>query len=331
MLPFVSIVIPAFNEERYIARCLQSLKKLDYPTDRFDITIIDNGSTDNTVAIARSFNVQVEVLSNCKVGAVRNHGVALAKGDIVAFVDSDCEVAPRWLSAAVEELSNKTTGAVGGVYLVEKAACWVEQAWITEQTSVRRETDSLAGGSFIMTKQLFHALGGFDVSLSAGEDDNLSHRVQLAGYKVIQLRDCAVVHLGYPKTLIGTMRRQRWHGSYQIESARSLSDKLLWLTHLYTLAALLLPISLLAMTLLPQAWLLMLSAALTSVLALLGIPGLAAVHRLIKYEGNQFELLKLAQLYAIYQFYFVGRMLGLIENYRRRWFRSQKSMLGADR
>ncbi|GAA5218539.1 glycosyltransferase [Corallincola platygyrae] len=325
MLPFVSIVIPAFNEERYIARCLQSLAKLDYPRDRFDIRVIDNGSQDRTAEICREHGVEVEVLERCLVGAVRNHGVAESKGEIVAFVDSDCEVDPRWLSAAVEELNNPETGAVGGVYLVEKDACWVEKAWITEQVSERRETDSLAGGSFIMRRALFEELGGFDTSLSAGEDDNLSHRVQLAGYKVIQLKDCAVVHLGYPKTLSGTMRRQMWHGSYQIESARSLSDKLLWLTHLYTLAGLLLIPTILASWFVPA----MAVVALLCALSLLGIPGLAATHRLIKYEGNRLELVKLAQLYVIYQAYFVGRMFGLIKNYRRRWFSPRNSAVGA--
>jgi hypothetical protein len=116
-----------------------------------------------------------------------------------------------------------------------------------------------------------------------------------------------------------------WHGSYQIESARSLADKLLWLTHTYTLCGLLLLPALLLSLWFQTGWM----AAAICLLGLLFIPGLAAVHRLIKYEGNRLELLKLAQLYVIYQFYFVGRMLGLIKNYRRRWFSRSDPAVGA--
>lgn len=91
----VSVVIPAFNEEKRIALCLQSVKGQIEPAD--EIIVVDNNSTDKTKEIAKSFNVTV--LEEKKQGIIptRNTGFDKAKGDIIARTDADSKVPPDWI------------------------------------------------------------------------------------------------------------------------------------------------------------------------------------------------------------------------------------------
>jgi glycosyltransferase involved in cell wall biosynthesis len=85
----VSIILPARNEERSIERALDALNALAYPRERYEVIVVDNGSTDATTRIARSRGVQVLQHPEGRVGAVRNAGAAGATGSILAFLDAD--------------------------------------------------------------------------------------------------------------------------------------------------------------------------------------------------------------------------------------------------
>jgi glycosyltransferase involved in cell wall biosynthesis len=96
--PFISIIIPIYNEERYIERCAKALVEQDYPRDRFEILFVDNNSSDRSAEIARGIE-GIRVLSESTQGdyAARNRGIAEAKGEIFAFVDSDTAPHSDWL------------------------------------------------------------------------------------------------------------------------------------------------------------------------------------------------------------------------------------------
>jgi glycosyltransferase involved in cell wall biosynthesis len=214
---FISIIVPAYNEERYIQDCLKSLLALDYPKEYYEIIVVDNGSSDKTVDLAKELGIHVEIKHGGKVGGVRNHGANVAKGKIFAFIDGDCVAPSNWLCSAVQELKNENIGAVGGVYLLRKNPSWVELGWVLNNQPVTQKTNSLVGGSFIVKADVFNHLGGFDESINAGEDTNLSGSI--ASFKdVYHLKDCAVIHLGYPNDIVGFMKRQFWHASSYFKS-----------------------------------------------------------------------------------------------------------------
>ncbi len=100
---FISVVVPMFNEERYVRRCAESLLAQDYPRDRFEILMVDNNSTDRSAEIAREID-GVRVLAEPVQGdyAARNTGIANARGEIIAFTDSDTAPAPDWLTNIAE-------------------------------------------------------------------------------------------------------------------------------------------------------------------------------------------------------------------------------------
>ena len=113
---FVSVIIPAFNAEKTVESCIRSLLNQQYPKSRYEIIVIDNGSTDNTLKILQKFRRTIRILNEGKRGsyAARNKGIKHVKGDIIAFTDSDCIADKNWLQSITNAFQNKLINLVGG-------------------------------------------------------------------------------------------------------------------------------------------------------------------------------------------------------------------------
>ncbi|WP_226596265.1 glycosyltransferase [Marinobacter nauticus] len=225
-VPFVSVVVPVFNESKYISDCLRALLRQDYPKNRYEVIVVDNGSTDDSVSIAKEFTDKVFIKENVKVGGVRNYGVKQAKGEILAFIDGDCVAGEHWLSKAVEVLANENVGGVGGGCLLRDRPSWVERGWKLNSIKETRKVKALAGGSFIVGRSLFEKLGGFNELINAGEDTRLSVDITDLGFELWFTEECYVVHLGYPSTLRGFFQREFWHASSYLKSNYGFKDKM---------------------------------------------------------------------------------------------------------
>lgn len=113
--PIVSIIIPVFNDERRIVYLLESINKLRYPKELYEVIIVDNGSTDKTRENACKYNIRLLREDSIKSSyAARNKGILNSKGEIIAFTDSDCILDKNWLINGVSELQNKKCNLLGG-------------------------------------------------------------------------------------------------------------------------------------------------------------------------------------------------------------------------
>lgn len=209
-LPFFSIVIPAKNEAKLLPTCLESLKQLDYPGDRFEIIVVDNGSSDATVSLARQVANQVLECPNISIGAMRNRGVEASQGSILAFIDADCLALPSWLNAINEVLADEHC-VTGSECLIEKDAGWVAETWCCLQQTHAMPVTCLASNNLIVPKDIFDLIGGYDENLRTGEDCELCARAR-KHVRVIADPRVQVVHRGVPKTLKQFFRREIWHG-----------------------------------------------------------------------------------------------------------------------
>ena len=112
-VPFVSIVIPAYNEEASILRSLEALNRLDYPA--FEVIVVNDGSTDYTFSVIERANVKcIHLRKNQGKSAALNAGIAEAKGEIVVFSDSDSWLDPMALRYLIEGFTSPRVGAVSG-------------------------------------------------------------------------------------------------------------------------------------------------------------------------------------------------------------------------
>jgi len=114
----ISVVVPFLNEQRYVRRCVESLLAADYPSDRVEFIFVDNGSTDGGPAIVREYpRIKLLRVTDGQVYTARNAALEVANGEVIAFTDADCEVAPAWLEAIREETldhgASFVMGAVG--------------------------------------------------------------------------------------------------------------------------------------------------------------------------------------------------------------------------
>lgn len=116
--PFISVVIPAYNEEKYLSRCLKALQRQIYPKEKFDVIVVNNNSTDRTAEIAKSFGVQVILEKQQGHVFSLNRGLKAAKGEILAITDSDTIVSPNWLMKLAKTFNDpKIVGVTGSLKL----------------------------------------------------------------------------------------------------------------------------------------------------------------------------------------------------------------------
>lgn len=211
---FVSIIIPTFNNEKYIRDCLRSLFQQNYNKDAWEILVVDNGSSDRTLEIARGYSCKIIEKCVGTISSSRNAGAAQSKGDILAFIDSDCIAPPNWLKEAIELLDKSGAGAVGAEYSLPTDTTWVERTWYlnTTRRKVDGETDWLPSCNLIVLRQYFERVGGFNEKLVTTEDVDFSHRIRALGAKIISNPKLSVIHLRNSKSVKEFFEKERWRG-----------------------------------------------------------------------------------------------------------------------
>jgi glycosyltransferase involved in cell wall biosynthesis len=218
----ISIIIPALNEEKMIGRCLESLTRLAFASDRFEVLVVDNGSRDNTLIIADAFkdrlNLKILQQPGVRISALRNLGARAALGDMLAFLDADCLAPADWLDRILALAPKDGTGVLGAHYLLPEDSSWVGRTWHRYQEAPKSgEVSHVPAGDLIMRREDFLKLGGFDETIQTNEDYELCERARNAGMHVRAFPQIGVIHLGTAQTLRVFFRKQAWHGTHVIK------------------------------------------------------------------------------------------------------------------
>lgn len=209
----VSIIIPAFNEGKRLPMCLESIGYLDYPRERIELIVIDNGSTDETCEIAEKSGALVLVDKTKNVSGLRNLGARQAKGDILAFVDADCTVSRDWLTRAVAYFEKADVAAWGSPPSVPLGATWVQRAWylVRKKDKEIQEVDWLESMNLFVRRDQFLSIGGFNENLVTCEDADFSFRIAKHG-RIISDSRIAAIHLGEASTVREFIKKEIWRG-----------------------------------------------------------------------------------------------------------------------
>src|SRR5947209_2513296 len=218
----VTVIIPALNEEKMIGRCLESLAQLNFVRERFEVIVVDNGSADQTIEIAKSFqnqlNLRIFEKAGVRISALRNLGARQAQGSIVAFLDADCLVPSGWLEHMIELVPANSAGIVGAHYLLPENSSWVGRTWHRYHEAEKSgEVSHVPAGDLIMRREDFFRLGGFDETIQTNEDYELCERARAGGMTVRAAPEMGVVHLGTAQSLHVFFRKQAWHGTHVIK------------------------------------------------------------------------------------------------------------------
>jgi len=215
----VSFVIPAFNERQYIQGCLEAIRREAAACGiQAEVIVVDNGSQDNTVELARSSGARVLSIARSSVSDARNFGAAQARHPIIAFIDADVEITGRWTSTFLQQweaiLQDDNT-LTGHQYVVRDNPGWIERYWFGNL-----HDRFLAGGNIVISRSLFDKIGGFDATLRTGEDFDLCERAITAGANYYEEPGYEAIHLGFPRTLTRFIKREIWHGEGDYQTLR---------------------------------------------------------------------------------------------------------------
>lgn len=200
----ISVVIPAYNEEKTLGRCLRSLAQ-QYTSLPYEIIVVDNNSTDNTQRIAQTYlkKMRIRVIPERRKGrgAARRAGFRVAKGEVILSTDADAAVPPNWVETLATTLLNKPYVAITGTSKVEDSSLFVNHAYNLMQPMsmiVYRLFFGhywLSGFNFGIRRDIYMQSGGFDPDLNVQEDIDLSFRVARLG-RILFLPTLAVVVSG---------------------------------------------------------------------------------------------------------------------------------------
>lgn len=218
-----SIIIPAKNEEKNLARCLASISKVDFPDAEYEIIVVDNGSTDTTVQLARTTGAEVYIQPELTVAGLRNFGARQAKGSILVFLDADCTVPCDWLHKAKLYADDRTVAGFGSPPVVPEQASWVPKAWfvVRSKNSLHGEdVPWLESMNLFVRRDIFLELGGFNENLVTCEDYDLSLRIKAKGRLISDSRIVAIHH-GEANNLAVFWRKERWRGTSNLSGIRS--------------------------------------------------------------------------------------------------------------
>lgn len=224
VLPSVSVIIPVKDRSEELRRCLESLEALDYPRERLEVLVVDDGSTDETPQTALSFasSLGLRLLRSGAVGGgpalARNRGALEASGDILAFIDSDCTASEAWLRELVPAFEDASLGAVGGWVdglKSERPLDRYEAVMSSLNLGKRAMTAGAGDDSFylpscnlLVRACAFRAVGGFRDEMHLGEDVDLTWRLRDRGMRIAYFPRGAVRH--NHRNRLGSFLRRRF-------------------------------------------------------------------------------------------------------------------------
>lgn len=200
-------------------RCLDSIRHQSLPMSFFEVIVVDDGSSDETSVemedVQRSWTGAVRCTRRLHGGpaAARNSGIAMAAGDIVAFIDDDCVAARTWLERLIPSFSEDQAGGVEGKVLPRGGL-----------SPLRHWVDNSRGGHYLTAnvayrRELLEEVGGFDESylVAGGEDYDLAYRILERGYRIPFAEKAIVYHPVYVESFRQYARRRNaWWGSVRL-------------------------------------------------------------------------------------------------------------------
>lgn len=225
--PLVSVLIPAYNEESRIKKTILSVLKLDYPKEKLEVFVVNDGSKDNTKHVVeqvikenKSFNIKLVNQENKGKGAALNEGLRITRGKYFICLDADSQVRKDALKKMLPHFSDENVAAVLPVLKVRRPKNLIQKMqWFEyiinmfyKELMGKLDCIHVAPGPFsVYRKSVLVKLGGFDEDGNLTEDLEIALRLQKHHYRLVQILDTEV-YTSAPDNLKALYKqRNRWY------------------------------------------------------------------------------------------------------------------------
>ena len=204
--PFFSVIIPTYSRPAELPACLEALARQQFPTDSFEVIVVDDGSPSPPDATVQKFQnrLAVSLLKADHGGpaAARNHGARRAAGRFFAFTDDDCRPGPEWLPALAARFAALPDHIIGGRTInalaqnpyAATSQLILDVAYRHFNGAVPGEAQFLACNNLALAADRFRAIGGFDSSFTTSEDRELCDRWLRNGHRITYAPEAVVFH-----------------------------------------------------------------------------------------------------------------------------------------
>jgi glycosyltransferase involved in cell wall biosynthesis len=230
---FFSIVIPTRNRPAQLKACLESISRLDYPADRFEVIVVDDGSQTSLERVVSPFREQIDLTlfsqRNSGPGSARNHGAGKARGRFLAFTDDDCRPNADWLRQLEVRCLAVPDHIIGGRTLnLLQDNPFSQMSQLIVDIVYDHYNRGVNGPCFFASNNLavpavsFHRLGGFDARFTTAEDRELCDRWLQRGYRMTYAPEAVVYHAHL--LTLGAFWRQHFNygrGAFRFHQVRA--------------------------------------------------------------------------------------------------------------
>ncbi len=207
------MIVPVRDGEPTIAGCLDAILSTDYPAERREILVVDNGSTDDTSSLIRTRPVRYLREPKRGVSNARNRGIAESTGEILAFVDADCLVEPQWLAELVRPFDDPEVGSVGGdlqhvppTTAAERQAARLLGNWQRFAFNSNPAYPITANAAY--RREVLERIGPFDPQMTRAQDVELGLRFQERSGRRLAYAEKATARHRNRSTQLGFFRQQ---------------------------------------------------------------------------------------------------------------------------
>ena len=218
--PEISVIIPVRDGAQSLPPLLQSLRQQTLSSERFEVIVSDNASSDTTAEVAMGYGARVVHDPVPNRSRARNRGAAAASGRLYAFTDADCVAAREWLEALLAhadaaplvagEVTLRTTRSPNAIERFEALWRFGQEAWVKQGWA--------ATANLLVHAEAFDAIGGFDPTWRhIGEDVDFCFRARDAGYGIAFCREAVVEHDGERE--LGPLLRRSFRHGYSVNQA----------------------------------------------------------------------------------------------------------------
>lgn len=203
VLPFVSVIIPVYNDPVRLNVCLNSLRRQSYPAERFEVIVVDNGSK-TPIEPGAAMAPHWRVIKEGRPGsfAARNAGIAAAAGSVLAFTDSDCIPEPDWLEKGVAQLlQHPDCGLIAGRVEVfprkpnhpKGSELYDMLFYLDQEAAVKRQHYGATANLFVH-RSVIEKVGAFNPDFKSTGDSEWGKRVYENGFYQVYAGDAAIRH-----------------------------------------------------------------------------------------------------------------------------------------